>query len=90
MTVRIRPRDIVKHELIGLECEIVSATDPTLVGKRGTIVDETMNTLLIATPKGEKRIPKKIVVLKLKLNKEEVLIQGKRLIGRPEDRVKNK
>ncbi len=86
----IRRRDILKHELIGLEGEIVSASDPTLVGKKGLIVDETMNTLLLATSRGEKRIPKKNVVIKVKINKEEVVIQGKRLIGRPEDRVKNK
>lgn len=90
MTVRIRSRDIAKHELISLECEIVSATDPSLVGRKGTIVDETMNTLIIDTCRGEKRIPKGIVVLKLKLNKKEAVIKGKRLIGRPEDRVKNK
>ncbi len=90
MTVRIRHKNIVKHELIGLECEITSATDPTLVGKKGTIVDETMNTLVIAERSGEKRIPKGNVTLLLKSNKEEVVIQGKRLIGRPEDRVKNR
>jgi ribonuclease P protein subunit POP4 len=90
MTVRIRHRDITKHELIGLKCEIISATDPTLVGKKGTIVDETMNTLIIAERTGEKRIPKGNVTLMLKINKEEVAIHGKRLIGRPEDRVKNK
>jgi ribonuclease P protein subunit POP4 len=86
----ISRRDIFKHELIGLEGEIVSASDPTLVGKKGVIVDETMNTLILSTPRGEKRVPKKIVVIKVKINKEEVVIQGKRLIGRPEDRVKNK
>ena len=86
----ISRRNIFKHELIGLEGEIVSSSDPTLVGRKGLIVDETMNTFILATPKGEKRIPKKIVVIKVKINKEEVVIQGKRLIGRPEDRVKNK
>jgi ribonuclease P protein subunit POP4 len=86
----IRRKDILKHELIGLECEIVLASDPTLVGKKGVIVDETMRTLLLDTFEGEKRIPKKIAVIKVNINKEEVIIQGKRLIGRPEDRVKNK
>jgi len=90
MTVRIRHRDIVKHELIGLKCEVTSATDPTLVGKKGIIVDETMNTLVIAERVGEKRLPKGNITLMLKINKEEVIIQGKRLIGRPEDRVKNR
>jgi|ETNmetMinimDraft_2_1059921.scaffolds.fasta_scaffold63928_3 ribonuclease P protein subunit POP4 len=90
MTVRIRHRDIPKHELIGLECEITSATDPTHIGKKGIIVDETMNTLVIAERSGEKRIPKGNVILMLRINKGEVVIHGKRLIGRPEDRVKNK
>lgn len=90
MTVRIRLRDIVRHELIGLKCLITEATDPTLAGKKGIIVDETMNTLVIAVSSGEKRIPKGNVTLMLRINKEKVVIHGKRLIGRPEDRVKNK
>jgi ribonuclease P protein subunit POP4 len=88
MTASSRHRNILKHELIGLECEVISATDPTLVGKKGTIVDETMNTLVIAERRGEARIPKGNVTLLLKINKEEAVIHGKRLIGRPEDRVK--
>ncbi len=88
MTVRIRHSDVPRHELIGLECEITGSTDPTLVGKKGTIVDETRNTLVIAERTGENRIPKGNITLMLKINKEEVLIHGKKLIGRPEDRVK--
>ncbi|MDP6459888.1 MAG: ribonuclease P protein subunit [Candidatus Hydrothermarchaeota archaeon] len=42
MTVRIRHRDIPKHELIGLECEITSATDPTHIGKKGVIVTDVV------------------------------------------------
>ena len=68
---------------------VTAATNPSLVGKKGRIVDETMNTLVIADPFGEKRIPKGEVVLKLKLNNGEVEINGKRLVARPEDRVKN-
>lgn len=84
----VRSRDITRHELIGLECEVLSSRDPTLVGRKGIIVDETMNTLVLAERAGEKRIPKKVAVFKLKINKEEAVIQGKKLIGRPEDRVK--
>jgi|TARA_B100000959_G_C14842371_1_gene566606 ribonuclease P protein subunit POP4 len=90
MNVRLRHKYPYNHELIGQKCEIISSTDPSLEGKKGDIVDETMNTLIINEGNSEKIIPKCNVTLLLKINKVEVIIKGKRLIGRPEDRVKNR
>lgn len=75
-----------KHELIGLSVVIRRATDPTLVGLRGRVVDETRNTFLVETPKGEKRVPKKGA--EFAFGSEGVPVEGDDLLFRPEDRIK--
>ena len=75
-----------KHELIGLSVIVRKATDPTLVGLRGRVVDETRNTLLVETAKGEKRVPKKGA--EFAFGSEEVPIRGDDLLFRPEERIK--
>lgn len=80
--------NILKHELIGLGVEVVVADNKSLVGIKGTVVDETKNTLVIETVKGEKIVMKGSVELKLKIDGEEIIINGKNLVGRPEDRIK--
>jgi ribonuclease P protein subunit POP4 len=77
----------VKHELIGLDVRVVEATDPGHRGLQGRVVDETRNTLVIEVAGRELRIPKKGSVFLFQLD-EEVLIEGNRLLYRPEDRVK--
>jgi len=75
-----------KHELIGLSVVVRAATDPTLVDLRGRVVDETRNTLLVETAKGEKRVPKKGA--EFAFGPEGVRVQGDDLLFRPEDRIK--
>ena len=85
-----KPQNIIFHELIGLRVEVVSHSDPSLIGIKGTIVDETRNTLIIKTPRGErKRILKLYGVFKLYLDDGvEVVIDGSSILGRPEERLK--
>ena len=45
--MKIQPSDIARSELVGLEAEIVDASNKSLVGLRGWIVDETKNTISI-------------------------------------------
>ena len=78
--------NILRHELIGLECEVLSASNPSQKGIRGKIVDETMKTVII----GGKVVEKKGTTFRLKLGKEDVLVDGNFLIARPEDRIKKK
>ncbi len=81
--------NVLCHELIGLKAKIVESTDAGRIGVLGKIVDETMNTLALETRTGEKTFPKKEIVFRLWLpNKKIVLVDGKKIIFRPEDRVK--
>lgn len=82
-----RRKHVVKHELIGLEVEVLEATDLTHRGRKGRVVDETKNTLVIEVSGRELRIPKRGSKLLFKVD-GDVLIEGDRLMYRPEDRVK--
>jgi ribonuclease P protein subunit POP4 len=83
------PNSITRHELVGLEAEVLHDSNPCNINTRGTVVDETMNTLVIDDG-GEKRIIKKNAVFKFMLNDEIVKVEGWAISGRPEDRVKRK
>ena len=82
------PTNIVRHELIGLDVEVVDANNKNLVGIKGEIVDETKHTLVIETEHGEKRVLKKGANFQVKVQNQEVIIKGDILVGRPEDRIK--
>lgn len=88
---RISPSNILLHELIGLEAEVIDSRNRSQVGIRGRIIDETMKTLLLETPKGRKRVFKRDVKLLVELpDGTLVLVEGRELLGRPEDRLKKK
>ena len=84
------PKNIVRHELIGVHAEVVESSNKDNVGISGKIVDETQKTLTIKTAKGLKKIQKSVVTLKLMFDGYTVLVRGKALYGRPEDRIKKK
>jgi ribonuclease P protein subunit POP4 len=76
-----------KHELIGLDVEVVMATDPTQERLRGRIVDETRNTLVLEVRGDEKRIPKRGSRFRFDIQ-GGVEVDGDEIRFRPEDRVK--
>ncbi len=67
--------------------EVLEDSNPSNVKLRGRVVDETMKTLVIRSA-GLKRIAKKDAVFKFSLGGTAVKVEGRSLIGRPEDRVK--
>jgi len=99
----ITPENVVRHELIGLKVKVAESTDPALRGLSGTVVDESYNMLVVecrptagkgakktAKPK-EKAISKRNSIFIFALpNRVKVKIEGRLLIGRPEDRIKKK
>ncbi len=85
----VTPRNLPLHELIGLEVEVAEASNRSLVGIKGTVVDETKNTLLVRTGRGDKRIPKRHTKFIFTLpDKRKVKVDGNILAVRPEDRLK--
>lgn len=84
------PRNVLQHELIGLEGEVISSTNRSQVGIKGEVIDETMNTVSIRSGKGIKKIQKRGSLFRLTLGKLKVEVDGNELLSRPEDRIKKR
>ncbi len=85
----ITPKNVRQHELIGLEAEVAASTDPSCVGVKGRIVDETKQTLSILSLDGkERRLIKKCCTFNIYLSSGPVRIEGCEIAYRPEDRIK--
>ncbi len=84
------PKNLPYHELIGLRVRIVTHSDPSLVGRYGTVVWETAKTLIIKEPSGrEITVLKHDGVFEFELpSGEHVVVEGLRILGRPDNRVK--
>jgi ribonuclease P protein subunit POP4 len=82
---------IVQHEFIGLEAKVVKSSNPQIVGISGKVVDETRNTLTILHSDKRKFIVKDTAVFEFVLPDGTVVeIDGKVIMGRPEDRIKKR
>ena len=79
---------VYPYELIGELIEIMESTNKANLGLSGKIVDETKSTLRIEQQGKIKTLLKKNIVFKLVRN--NLLIDGKTITKRPEDRVKGK
>jgi len=80
----ITPKNLPKHELIGLEVKVVDSTDESLVGINGEVLDETQSLLRIE----DKKVEKKTCIFEFRLpDGKKVKINGKLIAKRPEDRV---
>jgi len=83
--IKITPKTLKRHELIGLECKVVHASNPEIIGIEGIVIDESKNMITIESDK-KVLIPKRNAIFQFELE-ESVTVDGKHIIGRPEDRV---
>jgi ribonuclease P protein subunit POP4 len=82
---------VVQYEFIGLETTVVKSSNPDAVGLSGKVVDETRNTLTILHDNTEKVIVKGTSVFEFVLSDKTVVeLDGKVIMGRPEDRLKRR
>ena len=77
---------VIHAEWIGKHIRVISATNPTIKGLEGIVVDETRNTIVVETAKGVKRVQKHGSVFEI--NGEEVV--GEDVLAAPEERIKLK
>lgn len=85
----MRPRgELKRHELIGLDVEIVSSTHPGYIGLRGRVVDETRRMLMIESDGVERKVPKATCVFEFDDQGRKERVKGADIEFRPEDRVK--
>jgi ribonuclease P protein subunit POP4 len=85
-------RNVNIRELIGLDIEVVSHPDPTVVGAKGAVIDETRSTFLIKEGVKDRRITKKGAMFDLTVEGDKgpmkVRTYGDDLLVRPVDRTK--
>lgn len=83
--------DVLKHELIGLNIKVVDSKNKSDAGIEGTIIDETKNTLIVETiDEKRKTLFKQNIIIEATINNKKIKINGKGLLGRPQDRIKQK
>lgn len=73
----------------GLEVKVTESFDPQKKGITGIVLEETQNTFVLGTKEGKKIVPKKECEFEFTLGEEKVMVKGKEILKRPEDRVKN-
>ncbi|MDQ1280201.1 MAG: ribonuclease protein subunit [Thermoproteota archaeon] len=82
--------NFILHELIGLSAGVAHSSNPYDLGLRGKIVDETKNTLLIFDGVKKRMIPKDTAIFSFILPDKSITeVDGKKIIGRPDERIKN-
>lgn len=86
----MNPKDFVKQELIGLNITIIEAKNQDLIGLKGKIIDETKNTITIEEQDKTKKIVKDQIIFNTEFNNKKIQIDGKLLVGRPEERLKRR
>ena len=81
--------DIIRHEFIGTKGKITQSRHADYVGINGEVVNETKNTFAILHAGKTKSVIKNSAVFQFKFSDgTAVEIDGKLLVGRPEDRLK--
>ncbi|MFX0163133.1 MAG: ribonuclease P protein component 1 [Candidatus Hodarchaeota archaeon] len=90
--MKITPKNIIQHELIGLKVFIIKATDKGYEGLKGIIIDETRNMFIIRSNSDKVyKIPKKVCVFRFDLpDNLMVEVKGSLLVGKPENRLKKR
>ena len=82
---------MLQQELIGLNARVVRSSHPSYVGIAGRVLDETRNTISILHKDNEKIIIKSTAVFHFTLPDGTIVkIDGKTIVGRPEDRIKKR
>lgn len=87
----ITPKNLIKHELIGLDVTLIKSKCKSYVGFSGKVVDESRNMLIIDDGKRRRSFPKEVSHFLFKLPSGQLtLVDGRVLVGRPEDRLKKR
>jgi ribonuclease P protein subunit POP4 len=80
---------ILKQEFIGLQAKVFKSTNSSCVGLLGRVIDETRDTFTVERKGKQKIIIKEPSLFHFVLsNGIKIEVDGKSLVGRPEDRVK--
>jgi len=86
----LTPETLTRHELVGLDVEVVAASNPDLVGISGAVVMETTQLLTIERDTRVWHVPKEGATFAFDLpSGQTVRVEGERLVARPARRTAN-
>jgi len=77
--------EIYNQTWIGRELNVLTSTDSTLVNRRGCVVDETRNTLVLS--EGGCKVTLNKASITFTVDNHPVVIEGAMVGHRPEDRI---
>jgi len=80
-------KNIVLNELIGLKVKVVKCSDKKQEGLEGSVVDETKNTLVVATKTGTKRLVKASSTFRFYVGRKAFVVYGLEINSRPYERI---
>ncbi|WP_277541976.1 ribonuclease P protein component 1 [Haloarcula laminariae] len=86
----LTPETLTRHELVGLDVEVVAASNPDAVGISGSVVMETTQLLTVERDARVWHVPKADATFAFALDSDEtVRVEGERLVDRPARRTAN-
>ncbi len=89
MVTPLRKEKLIRHELIGLHVNVIHSSNPTHIGIRGKVIDETKNMLMISNGVKNKWIQKDLAIYRFTFpDKSFVDVEGKKIQYRPVHRIK--
>ena len=81
--------DIIRHEFIGTQAKVAESLHQDYLGLSGRVIGETRNTFTLLDAGKAKNVIKEFSVFNFTFNDGTVVdVDGKLLVGRPEDRLK--
>ena len=85
----LTPETLPRHELVGLDCEVVAASNPDVIGISGTVVMETTQMLTLEGADRVWHVPKDSATFAFDVDGQTVSVEGERLVDRPARRTAN-
>ncbi|MBX0325932.1 ribonuclease P protein component 1 [Halomicroarcula sp. F13] len=84
----LTPETLPRHELVGLDVEVVAASNPDAVGISGTVVVETTQLLAVEGADRVWHVPKDSATFAFDLpSGQRVRVDGSKLVARPARRT---
>jgi ribonuclease P protein subunit POP4 len=83
----LTPETLPRHELVGLDVEVVAASNPDAIGISGSVVMETTQLLTIEGVDRVWHVPKDAATFAFDIDGQTVRVEGERLVSRPARRT---
>jgi ribonuclease P protein subunit POP4 len=81
--------EVINGEFIGTDGSVAESSHSDYVGISGKVVDESKNAFTISHAGQAKKVVKEAAVFRFRFSDGSIVeIDGKLLVGRPEDRLK--